>query len=185
MRRLFLYVIIGAATHSSISQQAQAGPDDIANWLMTDSVSMMDWGNFRLETFLNQEDRYGSVDVTYNWDRNLIEISGSEFSNDSAGEFNEDACQAWIESVRIAAYVGLSDGKVLQGIEHSRFASFYKHSGFYRQPQGKTQTEMLSSLDNLFHLSFSTWRKQADSIGYSLSGTCSGFLLSNRISFER
>lgn len=80
-----------------------AEPDSKVKYLMDEPVSMFDFGLFRLE-MLFREHLIGDYEseVSYNWDRNLIEIKNEPGTTEILKNKNEakNWCKLYISSVR-------------------------------------------------------------------------------------
>ncbi|RDW13112.1 hypothetical protein DIE28_09970 [Paracoccus thiocyanatus] len=70
-----------------------AGPDATTNRFLNDTVSMMDWGLLRTESFMEKR---GKADITarYDWDSNRIMIEDMQIRNALPDDV-EAECKDW------------------------------------------------------------------------------------------
>lgn len=162
---------------------AIAGPDETANRFLNDNPSMMDWGMYRLQDRLSHGD-FGNPSVSYNWDRNRIEIVRDEFFFEALPEDVEEACRMWVKTIRDAGGVA-SDGKLFYpDSKTSYFADMFQHNGFLRTINGVEEREALVALDRLFFVQMRYWKSQ-ETGGFALALQCQGDLLGSTVAFEK
>ncbi|MCI2394079.1 hypothetical protein [Aliiroseovarius sediminis] len=140
-----------AAVAVSISSMAIAGPDDTTKALMNESVSLLDWGNLRLQLILNRRPYKGNYSyVDYDFDANTIKIAhlvdykGSE-------EDAENYYRSWFASVR--EWAGYDKDGTVQatGSNYGLFANLYAHNG-YIQGSREDLDSLLADLEKKFRL---------------------------------
>ncbi len=146
---------------------------------------MLDWGMLRLEQALKKESGLEkNLSVTFDWDRNLIVVSTHRFSSGEDNFEVERLCKAWINDKRIEAGV-LPIGEVYPRLQFSYFVRYFSHIGFNRTIEGVDEDEALKELDKKLFLQFDSWIRDSEGTGYSADLRCTGYLLSNRYSFEK
>ncbi len=147
--RFLLSVIICAGLSIAVNiKNVYSGPDNMANFLMNEPVSMMDWGCYRLEEYLQNSLKWqsemlykakdlsnpvisaekqileASLDVFYDYDKNRIVIERTDLGSTLPPNFPQplsviERSKFWIEKVKIHASPSYS-------------VSFFKHNGFWR-----------------------------------------------------
>lgn len=166
-----------------LSHGALAGPDATANRFLSDTVSMLEWGMDRLERSLAKES-LGMPVVTYNWDRNRIEIQRDMRLFDEPLPANaEQLCRDWMRDIRYEAGV-FTDGRLaLRDMKSSLFIRFFAHNGFYRKFGELDEVSALVALDKLIHLQMTYWGIREGEP--ALLFRCSGDLVSASVAIER
>ncbi len=151
------------------ANQAIAGPDTISNHLMSDPVSMLDFGMYRMEL------RLGSTAyVRYDWDDDEIVIFNVVFGFDGSVSDAEVKCKRWVDEVRGMA--GIIDGEPF--LENSFFADLFAHLAFDRK---SAPDNLLLEIDKKFDLNMKV--NFAMSAGGSQI-TCTGPLIGKGFSVE-
>jgi hypothetical protein len=128
----------------------QSGPDATTNWLISDPVSALDFGIYRLEQHLSQGwFPIGGI-VYFDWEANRLVIS--KFGGSGTATAVEAGCASWIQSVRNSA--GLRADNGLPYGSASSFAQFFSHNGFERTNAPKN---LYSDIDSLLTLNCASW----------------------------
>ena len=159
------------------ANQAIGGPDEITNRLMDEGVSLLDWGILRIQMRLSSDTRISSALVSYDWENNQIMIEGSNYDN-GTGKPEEDAqkeCSQWFRSIRLSAMVDPDTGKPYFG-EASIFARLFEHEGWEKTVDGKSTSDVATSLDGKIFLKYYVYMK-ADSVGDTDGLYCTAKLL--------
>lgn len=126
---------------------AQAGPDEVAKWLIQDPASMIDLGVLRIDLALSNGSGAPGGRATYDWDKNRFTITGSAGQVESADKA-EKACEEWVNSVRVAAFIDTSTGNPYLG-KASLFAELFSHSGFERT---NAPADLYTTIDKMIEL---------------------------------
>lgn len=122
---------------------------------MNDSVSLLDWGLFKMTLMLNEvEKKEGNeVFVDYLYDEDRIKVTGYRI-NDETLDSNavHQVCDSWIKSIRIKA--GLPPGRTKPfGQDYSKFAEMFSHTGYVNFGLEMTDKRLVE-LDKKFILEF-------------------------------
>ncbi len=155
MRRLLSVAFLSASCGVFYPNVAIAGPDEITNPFIKDTVSMLDWGVLRLQLRLDQNDGLRGSRVYFDWDANQIFVSKWEILNPSTTRINEakDECTKFFETVRLSAGVRPVRGGTLSTL-HSSFADLFSHAGFTRNVNGEDLETLLADLDRKFLIEY-------------------------------
>lgn len=143
----------------TISDTANAGPDEITQWLMRDPMSMMDYGIMRINTMINAEPNPITGTVGFDFDTNRIEIAryGITGNVQVSAELSEAACASWIDKIRLTALIDLATGKPY--LETSYFAQMFSHEGYTRGAEPK---DLYTRVDPLFTLNCTVKYSETD-----------------------
>lgn len=146
------------------ASQGQAGPDEITDYFMDTSPSMLDFGILRLERRLKELESGQRAHVSYDWDRDVIEVYTVYFSDE------EGDCKSFIGEVRTSAGFNL-EGELWFG-KRSHFASLFSHSGYIRGEQSDSDRRLIE-LDKKFRISCRSGSKlfEADLPGKGIAVT--------------
>ena len=130
-----------------------AGPDETSNALMRDSLSMLDWGVFRIQYLLDRHDDLRGTWISYDWesDEFMIQSFHGNFNGTNTVDWARTDCKIWFDQVRNAAGVNSSTGELFFG-ERSFFSERFAHSGFQRRSIGLEPDEILDGIDRKFSL---------------------------------
>lgn len=140
-------VIVCGITGTNVS----AGPDDTTKELMNESVSLLDWGNLRLQLILNRRPYSGNFSyVDYDFDANTINIAHLVERKTTEDEA-EKYCHRWFASVREWAGYDSSGELDSERTKYGLFASLYAHNG-YIQGGDKDHDARLADLEKKFRL---------------------------------
>ncbi|WP_297754642.1 hypothetical protein [uncultured Shimia sp.] len=175
MKSRFRTMLIAA---SLAATGAISGPDETTEAFMDQSVSLLDWGSFRLETALNKgvRDQNMATRVWYDFDSNTIVVGNWDGTVVPEEEARED-CKFWFSAIR--KWAGYSaDGSLDGGNEISRFANFYGHDGYIRGDEDSNK-ELLMDLDKKFRLV--AHRKIKSLVISSKEMKCSGTLYGSEV----
>ncbi len=151
MKKLILFIIF-----LLLAVPIFAEPTLAIKALMDDSVSMLDWGIFKLENMLNSSflaEKFNiSIKVYYVWNSNrLIIYADSSLSQTDQKKMSEQEGKEWCKNVvkGIKFSVGIDPNTVGgRGFKGSSYLSvFFSHVGFSRTD---TATEKIAEeLDNI------------------------------------
>lgn len=170
-----------AAFMLAMCSTALAGPDATANRFLGDTVSMMDWGMFRMQQLINQNTTYGpQTTVSYDWDSNQIVVRRFRTIDLAEAGVLEADCKKWFDDTRYNGFVLPSTGELFGFASWSRYAGMFAHNGFSRTISGQDEEKSLSELDKLIHLSFATWGPDA-----AEQMVCTGPLIDTGFSVKR
>lgn len=159
-----------------------AAPDRFSNLLMDSSLSMMDWGIFRLEQRLsNNTSIKAPTGVHYNWDDDEIIIRAFSYDPDEEEAEAKGKCAEWFKEVRLDAGVSEETGMLRFG-SYSVFAGLFGNMSFERPRGDLTEPELLSEIDKKIKLEH-TRGVASDEASMGLL-TCRGDLIDNGLSTE-
>ena len=148
MKRILLLIIILIPLH------AYAEPSKSVDYLMRDSMSMFDWGLYKLGKSLEEEEFVG-LDLTskaiswvgYEWDKNLIEMKVTIYPSNSSIQKSslKGICRSAQTSVKTRYGYGASEIVQSQiGIN-----SFFKHKGFVKKDSPETLKDDLDTMTKI------------------------------------
>jgi len=170
--------LLAALTAANIATTSAAEPDETIAHLMDDSPSMLDFGIFRLERFLNKTGQVSEAVIRYDWDRNAIEISGRFFDGHTISEGEAlQKCDSWFETMREIAGIDIETGKLQPWYEVSEFAWHFKHIGSVQREHSMNHFDE-QKLDQTFRIRFVV-ADVANASHESFRLICDGALLSN------
>ncbi|MFA0607143.1 hypothetical protein [Vibrio amylolyticus] len=157
-----------------ISTNLNAEPSRSISYLMEDSLSMFDWGVFRMESSmanikfkeLDLLNHYGRVN--YDWDSNRINLETVVYSSYKALEKSgsKAICRKAITKVKEHFGYGIkeADFRAIFGI-----ASYFKHTGFVK----KNAPENLGKdLENVTKFSVLVYASKLDKAPYNQYQQC-------------
>ena len=138
----------------SFGHSSQAEPDETIIRLMNDSPTMLDFGIFRLERFLNSAGENSYSRVTYDWGSNRIIVSNRFFDGHTIKEAEAmQKCKIWINAMRELAGINLDTGQLQSWKTSSEFTRFFLHIGDVEQEHADHDADE-KSLDAKFHLAY-------------------------------
>lgn len=125
---------LAALAACSLSNASQAEPDETIIRLMNDAPTILDFGIFRLERFLNGAGESSYSRVTYDWDSNRIVVSNRFFDGHTIREAEAmQKCKVWINAMRELAGIDLETGQLQSWKTSSEFTRFFLHIGDVEQ----------------------------------------------------
>lgn len=143
---------LAALAECSLSNASQAEPDETIIRLMNDAPTILDFGIFRLERFLNGTGESSYSRVTYDWDSNRIVVSNRFFDGHTIREAEAmQKCKVWINAMRELAGIDLETGQLQSWKTSSEFTRFFLHIGDVEQEHADHDADE-KSLDEKFHL---------------------------------
>jgi hypothetical protein len=162
-------------------ETALAGPDEITQPLMNDTVSMLDFGIFRLQNKIDVLEDLPLTYVGFDWERNLIVISGWINEGQRPASDFHSTCVDWFARVRMQAGVDPASGKLYEILSYSHFADLFSHFGFERTLSNKKPNELLAALDGKFFLELH-WFGSRGLPSTGVGATCSGPMIDSGFS---
>ncbi|MDM8522176.1 hypothetical protein QUF80_02295 [Desulfococcaceae bacterium HSG8] len=134
----------------AMSELSIAGPDQTTSYLMNESVSLLDFGLYRLEEYFDtiyQKDLY-ITRVNYDWDDNKIIIVVRNTDSGSFGSAREakEWCRSIICEIKGKLGIDCSTGKPLTLKKNSPLQRFFSHKSYKskNEPEGlKSEIEMM------------------------------------------
>lgn len=161
-----------------LATPSRSEPDDVTRHLMEDSPSMLDFGIFRLERFLNKSGEDQLSRVRYDWDRNVIEVSNRFFDGHMISEAEAlQKCTSYFDTMRELAGVDTETGRLQSWKESSEFAWHFLHIGSVQEEHAEHDPK-IQTLDQKFQIRFVVADVvNADGANFSL--VCDGKLLSS------
>lgn len=151
---MFKKPFLTALTILSISTSVHAEPDEDIRRLMNDAPTMLDFGIFRLERFLNTSGETSYSRVTYDWGSNRIIVSNRFFDGHTIREAEAtQKCRVWINAMREIAGIELATGELQSCKSSSEFTRFFLHIGDVEQEHADHDTDE-KALDTRFYLSY-------------------------------
>ena len=113
MRIVFLSISLSTSLHATVSK---AEPSTHIETLMDQPLSMLDFGMYSVENFLNninwEEKNKPYFDVSYNWDADEIKIYlATWFKMFETYEAAEQECKFYFDKVDTAILMIIRDGK--------------------------------------------------------------------------
>lgn len=147
-------MLLAAVAAISFSKSSQAEPDENIIQLMNDVPTMLDFGIFRLERFLNSAGETSYSRVTYSWDNNRIIVSNRFFDGHTIKEAEAmQKCKLWINAMRELAGINLDTGQLQSWKTSSEFTRFFLHIGDVEQEHADHDADE-KALDAKFHLAY-------------------------------
>lgn len=143
MRRLILSGILICSAGT-----VQAGPDATSTYLMNESVSVLDFGIFKMEETLSKYFATNSPSVTvsasYLWDNNQIQITLLELAKRKTRNDAIEFCKTIVGSARASLGINTSTGKpIVEGLDPSRF---FVHEGYDNKRAPKSLVNDISRM---------------------------------------
>jgi hypothetical protein len=119
---------------------------------MNDAPTMLDFGIFRLERFLNGAGESSYSRVTYDWNSNRIVVSNRFFDGHTIIEAEAmQKCTIWINAMRELAGINLETGQLQSWKSSSEFARLFQHIGDVEREHADHDADE-KQLDAKFHL---------------------------------
>lgn len=138
----------------SQTSPAIAGPDATVNDLMSEPLSLLDWGIWRTAEYLDGKEGRPGAWAEYDFDSNTIQIQSYalyEDANEAEVSGYKELCADWIAKVRTASGVNSDTGEP-HG-KYTFFSGFFRHQGYIRGEQSESD-ERLKDLDKKFRVRF-------------------------------
>ncbi len=140
MMRILLVLMILMTPFNTFAE-----PNSSIKYLMTDKVSMLDWGLYKLENSLKGLDSkvLGLTDhpswcVEYDWDKNTIKITCSVYMEDNISINQKATCLSVIKNI-----------KILYGSGYSDISNFFQHNAFTKKDEPKTLVKDLQTMTTI------------------------------------
>ena len=150
MRVLYKYlVLLVALAHSQI---VLAEPTPTIKYLMNETVTMLDWGLYKLNKDMSKEPLLegmkpqSHISVNYNWEHDKIRIVGTPpFHRFQSEKAAQDWCKEFVNNIRTFFGVDPSTGEV-RATSPTYIYTYFVHQGFKKKNQPKNLGEDLDRL---------------------------------------
>jgi hypothetical protein len=152
-RRIIYGVIFGSFILLIATGIASAGPPDTVQQLIAEPATLFDLGIVRLENFL-RNNQPGTLHVSYDWERNKIQIKVVRINRMSRGEKNRSAedlrrfVQHDITKIRNDLNVNPATGETDPG--YTTLENCFRHAGY---PNKDGQTNLKNELYDMTEIS--------------------------------
>lgn len=164
---------------------AISGPDETTNRFINNSPSLLDFGIYKLDTYLSGSPKLrklGLITVFFDWEDNTITVQSWTLIPFNSKKAVVEACTDWFEEMRWQAGINSVSGEFLSSKQTiSTFAEFFSHEGYMRTIAGKSDDDALVELDKKFRLAYHGVI-DASVAPTERTITCNGKLLSKGIS---
>ena len=130
MRIVFLFISLSISLHATVSK---AEPSTHIRTLMDRPFSMLDWGMYSVQNFLNDNTDWVEKDkkfftVRYDWVPDEIRIIATDFSRKfDTYELAEQECKIYLD--KVDAILMIKEGKDVVANFHY-YGTFFTHNGW-------------------------------------------------------
>ena len=130
MRIVFLFISLSISLHATVSK---AEPSTHIKTLMDQPLSMLDWGLYSVENFLEnhthwEEENKPTFSVSYDWDPDEIKIYVSRWSKKfETYEAAEQECKFYFDKIDTSLLI--RDGKDILD-DYQVYGNFFTHNGW-------------------------------------------------------
>ncbi len=179
MKKILFLIIVLIPLHT------YAEPSKSVDYLMRDSMSMFDWGLYKLGKSLEEEEFLGlgltskaKSWVEYEWDKNLIEMKVTIYpSNSNIQKFSlKEICHAAQTSVKTK--YGYGAPEIVQS--QIGINSFFKHKGFVKKDSPET---LKDDLDTITKITIKVYAFHPNKPRIYKQSTCTSRLMEDDIYF--
>lgn len=167
------------------SSQLSAEPNKTTEYLMNDSLSMFEWGIFRVEEALSDV-RFPELEVVYknhpnlnyDWDTNQLEIQLSIYpSHQKLKEIGpKGACKIGLSDLR--GFFGIGSPDVIHDI--LGLQKYFRHKFFFKKNVTKT---FANDIENMTQLTINIHSSENDKPLFDKKAKCTSKLLKDEVYF--
>lgn len=178
MKKLLLFLLF-------FSGHLYAEPSKTTKYLMNDSLSMLEWGIFKIDNVLNTE-KYpeldsvtrNSFDTTYDWDSNELTIKAVVYpSYEKLKKIgNKEACRLVLSSLKTRFGYHFRDSKV----NFLSIANYFKHKGFYKREEPDTFSK---DIEKMTRLTVKIYSSETNKPNFDRQSECTSKFLESEVYF--